>query len=357
MRHIEVATEHHGLACVQALEVGSEVAVPSGALRNPRQVPFGIGNVGRHDKHIVKLRGNYSAFALVLLYTHSVGHAERLALADQCGTRIPFFFSLVGDNVVARAVQNLFGLIHRALNLLKTHDVWVQIAYNFEQTLACDRPKAVYIPRNNVHVPKVHYLECMLRALLIFSAAVLGASCATTQTEQYALAQNPSIQHSTSLRKGANGTVFIQEYVGISSMLGMDRQGSLRRHVLVTADGTQVSHREGGTLHLPSGQIPVPDSLYHLSGLTAVPLLVPQIIELPEGATVRTTASTAPAGDLTEVEWLCSLRTPTQRHYVARYEVTTAELRYAKIRGRWTLESAEYSEREYVQRWNRVPRQ
>lgn len=140
-------------------------------------------------------------------------------------------------------------------------------------------------------------------------------------------------------------------------MLGMDRQGSLRRHVLVTADGTQVSHREGGTLHLPSGQIPVPDSLYHLSGLTAVPLLVPQIIELPEGATVRTTASTAPAGDLTEVEWLCSLRTPTQRHYVARYEVTTAELRYAKIRGRWTLESAEYSEREYVQRWNRVPRQ
>jgi len=139
-------------------------------------------------------------------------------------------------------------------------------------------------------------------------------------------------------------------------MLGMDRQGSLRRHILVTAGESQTSRREGEKLVIPSGIVPVPDSLYHLSGLTTYPLIVPKIASLPSGATARTAASSAPSGDLVEVEWTCTLRTPKQRHYVARYEVTTAELRYAKIRGRWTLESVEYSERSYVQRWNRIPR-
>ncbi|MEY3928168.1 MAG: hypothetical protein RJA97_1175 [Bacteroidota bacterium] len=196
----------------------------------------------------------------------------------------------------------------------------------------------------------------MLRTLLTFSAVLLWASCSSTHSERYALAQNPSIELRTSLRKDAKGYVFIQEYQGISTMLGMDRQGSLRRHILATAGESQTSRREGEKLVIPSGIVPVPDSLYHLSGLTTYPLIVPKIASLPSGATARTTASSAPSGDLVEVEWTCTLRAPKQRHYVARYEVTAAELRYAKIRGRWTLESVEYSERSYVQRWNRIPR-
>jgi len=175
-------------------------------------------------------------------------------------------------------------------------------------------------------------------------------------SERYALAQNPTIELATSLRKDAKGYVFIQKYQGISTMLGMDRQGSLRRHVIFTAGESQTSHREGEKLVIPSGIVPVPDSLYHLSGLTAYPLIVPKIMSLQSGETARTTASSAPSGDLVDVEWTCILRGPKQRHYVARYEVTAAELRYAKIRGRWTLESVEYSEREFVQRWDRIPR-
>lgn len=140
-------------------------------------------------------------------------------------------------------------------------------------------------------------------------------------------------------------------------MIGMDRHGNLQRHVVVTAEGTQASYREGKNLVIPSGSVPVPDSLYHLSGLTSYPLIVPKIRTLILGTTARTTASSAPSGDLVEVEWTCTLRAPKERHYVARYEVTAAELRYAKIRGRWILESVEYSEREYVHRWNRVPHQ
>lgn len=205
-------------------------------------------------------------------------------------------------------------------------------------------------------MPKVHYLDCMLRALLIISAAVFGASCATTQSERYILAQNPSVEFRTHFRKGAKRSTYTQDFQVISTMLVMDSNGSLKRHMLHTLDGTQFSQRSGGRLLIPNGSIEVPDSLYHLSGIPVYPLLVPKINVLPEGSSVRTTASTAPAGDLIEVEWTCTLRTPRQRQYLARYEVTTAELRYAKIRGRWTLESVEYSEREYVQRWNRVPR-
>lgn len=205
-------------------------------------------------------------------------------------------------------------------------------------------------------MPKVHYLECMLRTLQLLFLAALMASCASTHSERYALAQNPRIELQTSVRKSSKGQVFVQEYQGITSMIGMDRYGNLRRHVVMTADGPQASYREGKNLVIPSGSVPVPDSLYHLSGLTAYPLIVPKITSLPAGATARTMASSAPSGDLVEVEWTCTLRAPKQRHYVARYEVTAAELRYAKIRGRWTLESVEYSEREYVQRWNRVPR-
>lgn len=196
----------------------------------------------------------------------------------------------------------------------------------------------------------------MLRTLqLLFVAAAL-ASCASFHSERYALAQNPRIELQTSVRKSTKGQVFVQEYQGITTMIGMDRHGNLRRHVLVTAEGAQTSRRDGEMLLIPSGSVPVPDSLYHLSGLTAYPLIVPKITSLLVGAIARTTASSAPSGDLVEVEWTCTLRAPKERHYVARYEVTAAELRYAKIRGRWTLKSVEYSEREYVQRWNRIPR-
>jgi len=196
----------------------------------------------------------------------------------------------------------------------------------------------------------------MLRSIQLLFLAALMASCASRHSERYAMVQNPRVELQTSIRKSTKGKVFVQEYQGITSMLGMDRHGNLRRHVLVTAEGAQTSRRDGEMLLIPSGSVPVPDSLYHLSGLTAYPLIVPKITSLPAGATARTAASSAPSGDLVEVEWTCTLRAPKERHYVARYEVPAAELRYAKIRGRWTLESVEYSEREYVQRWNRVPR-
>jgi hypothetical protein len=136
----------------------------------------------------------------------------------------------------------------------------------------------------------------------------------------------------------------------------MDPNGSLIQHVISTIEGLQRSQIKDGELLIPNGRISVPDSLYHLSGITAYPLIVPKIKSLSTGAATKTTASTAPSGDLVEIEWLCTRRTPTERHYIARFEVTTAELRYAKTGSRWTLESAEYSEREFVQRWNRIPR-
>jgi hypothetical protein len=196
----------------------------------------------------------------------------------------------------------------------------------------------------------------MLRTLsIVFTAAIL-TSCASSHSERYALAQNPTIELRTTSGRGAQGRVFIQEYQGIASMVGMDRDGNLRRHVLVTAGENHTSLRDGSVLRIPNGTVPVPDSLYHLSGIPAYPLLIQKLKSLAEGSTARITASSAPSGDLVDVEWICTKRTARQRHYIARYEVTTAELRYAKIRGRWTLESAEYSEREYVQRWNRIPR-
>jgi hypothetical protein len=90
--------------------------------------------------------------------------------------------------------------------------------------------------------------------------------------------------------------------------------------------------------------------------LAVLPVLVPELRNLDYGAQHTSRASTAPAGDLVEIQWICSQRNRTERHYVARFEVTTAELRYERRWGRWRLASAEYSEREFVQRWNRIPK-
>jgi hypothetical protein len=136
----------------------------------------------------------------------------------------------------------------------------------------------------------------------------------------------------------------------------MDRRGNLLGHELTAGSQVLSSRRAGSVLILPAGQIPSPDSLYHLSALAVMPLLLPKIQSLPLGLSTQVSASTAPSGDLVSVEWICTARSKRERRYLARYEVTTADLKYTKQRCRWALQSAEYRDREYVQRWNRIPR-
>ncbi|MEY2972093.1 MAG: hypothetical protein RL738_934 [Bacteroidota bacterium] len=195
----------------------------------------------------------------------------------------------------------------------------------------------------------------MLRILLWFFAGGILTACTTRRTEHYALAQNPSVLHSATLHRRPSGAAFKQSYPGITNWVGMDRLGNLRRHQLATGEGIQTSYVDRGELVLPLGRVPAPQDLKHLSSLAVLPLLVPELQRLAQDARYDHPASTAPAGDLVEVEWICTRRTSTERHYVARYEVTTAELRYERRFGRWRLASAEYSEREFVQRWNRIP--
>lgn len=191
--------------------------------------------------------------------------------------------------------------------------------------------------------------------LWVFSALLL-ASCSVRRSDRYALAQNPQVEQKTTLVRRPRSAAFQQSFQDITNGVGMDRNGNLLRHVLTASGHAYPSRREGSQLILPQGSVPAPERLYHLSSLIALPLLVPELRALADRGEWTHFASTAPAGDLVEVRWQCTLRTRNARHYVARYEVTAAELRYAQICGRWTLESAEYSEREFVQRWNRIPR-
>lgn len=196
----------------------------------------------------------------------------------------------------------------------------------------------------------------MHRWLLWVLSVLLLASCSIRRSDRYVLVQNPQVEQKTALVRRPRSAAFHQSFTGIGNWVGMDRHGSLVRHVLTAAGQAYPSRREGNQLILPQGSIPAPEHLYHLSSLMVLPLLVPDLRSLTPDREWRHFATTAPSGDLVEVTWISTLRTPRQRYFVARYEVTTAELRYAKHHGRWTLESAEYSEREFVQRWNRVPR-
>lgn len=196
----------------------------------------------------------------------------------------------------------------------------------------------------------------MLQLARALGATILISACTTVHSERYALVQNGALELRTTLRQRPSSATYLQDFGTIENQTGMDRQGGLRRHVLRSGDQTFASVRRGEELHLPQGIVPAPAKVYHLSTLAALPVLVPELRALGQNSATQTMATTAPSGDMVAVAWTCILRTPKERHYVARYEVTTAELRYAKIRGRWTLESAEYSEREFVQRWNRIPR-
>ncbi|MFZ9155664.1 MAG: hypothetical protein ACO27L_02445 [Schleiferiaceae bacterium] len=196
----------------------------------------------------------------------------------------------------------------------------------------------------------------MLRVLFWLLAGGVLASCGTSHLDRYALDQNPNVTLTTHFRRGPRSAAFTQTFTGIKNEVGMDRHGNLRRHVLWSGATAQSSYREGQELVLPLGRIPAPTSLYHVSSLSVLPLLAPEIRRLAADQECTNQAATAPAGDLVEIQWRCTVHNPRERHYVARYEVTTAELRYERHFGRWRLASAEYSERGFVQRWNRIPR-
>jgi hypothetical protein len=196
----------------------------------------------------------------------------------------------------------------------------------------------------------------MLRGSILLLAAVLASGCSAPQIGWFALEQNPSQIMVLELYRSRGASSFVQSYPGLVNRVEMDRRGNLLRHELTAGSQVLSSRREGFELILPAGQVPSPDSLYHLSALAALPLLLPKIQSLPLGSSAQVSASTAPSGDLVSVEWLCTARSKRERRYLARYEVTTADLRYAKRRGQWALQSGEYRDREYVQRWNRIPR-
>jgi hypothetical protein len=196
----------------------------------------------------------------------------------------------------------------------------------------------------------------MLRGFILLLAAMLASGCSAPQIGRFALEQNPSQIMTLELYRSRSSSRFVQSYPGLVNRVEMDRRGNLLGHELTAGSQVLSSRRAGSVLILPAGQIPSPDSLYHLSALAVMPLLLPKIQSLPLGSSAQVSASTAPSGDLVSVEWLCTARSKRERRYLARYEVTTADLRYANQRGRWALQSAEYRDREYVQRWNRIPR-
>jgi hypothetical protein len=196
----------------------------------------------------------------------------------------------------------------------------------------------------------------MLRGFILLLAAVLASGCSAPQIGRFALDQNPSQIMTLELYRSRSSSRFVQSYPGLVNRVEMDRRGNLLRHELTAGSQVLSSRREGFVLILPEGQVPSPDSLYHLSAIAALPLLLPKIQSLPLGLSTQVSASTAPSGDLVSVEWLCTARSKRERRYLARYEVTTADLKYTKQRCRWALQSAEYRDREYVQRWNRIPR-
>ena len=196
----------------------------------------------------------------------------------------------------------------------------------------------------------------MLRGSILLLAAVLASGCSAPPIGRFALEQNPSQIMTMELYRSRSTWSFVQSYPVLVNRVEMDRRGNLLGHELTAGSQVLSSRREGSELILPAGRVPSPDSLYHLSALTALPLLLPKIQSLSLGSSAQVSASTAPSGDLVVIEWTCTARSNSERRYLARYEVTTADLRYTKQRGRWALQSAEYREREYVQRWNRIPR-
>jgi hypothetical protein len=196
----------------------------------------------------------------------------------------------------------------------------------------------------------------MLRGFILLLAAVLASGCSAPQIGRFALDQNPSQIMTLELYRSRSSSRFVQSYPGLVNRVEMDRRGNLLGHELTAGSQVLSSRRAGSVMILPAGQIPSPDSLYHLSAIAALPLLLPKIQSLPLGLSTQVSASTAPSGDLVSVEWICTARSKRERRYLARYEVTTADLKYTKQRGRWALQSAEYRDREYVQRWNRIPR-
>jgi hypothetical protein len=196
----------------------------------------------------------------------------------------------------------------------------------------------------------------MLRGFILLLAAVLASGCSAPQIGRFALEQNPSQIMTMELYRSRCASRFVQSYPGLVNRVEMDRRGNLLGHELTAGSQVLSSRRAGYELILPAGQIPSPDSLYHLSALAVMPLLLPKIQSLPLGLSTQVSASTAPSGDLVSVEWICTARSKRERRYLTRYEVTTADLKYTKQRGRWALQSAEYRDREYVQRWNRIPR-
>lgn len=69
MGHIQIATQHQGLALVQAAQVGPEIHVPGLAVVQTHQTTAGIGHIRRDQEESLKLSSDNPTLFIMFLFT------------------------------------------------------------------------------------------------------------------------------------------------------------------------------------------------------------------------------------------------------------------------------------------------
>ena len=144
MCHIHVPAADHRLLLLQLQKIGKEIPLPFHAVFQPAKLGLGIGRVHGHQIKILHLGGDHTAFLVMLFYSKSVGHGQRLLLREYGGSGIAFAVGIVPVLMIARKFQ--LHLILLAFGLLQTENICVQLCKALLKALGDTCADSIYVP-------------------------------------------------------------------------------------------------------------------------------------------------------------------------------------------------------------------
>ena len=144
MGHVQVPTEDDGFLGFQLLDVGQESFFPRHAVIQTAEFVLRIGHIDSDEVEMLHLKGNDTAFVVVLIHSYSIGNRQGLVTGKDSSARIAFLFGIVPIGLITGELEVELSGLH--LGFLQAEEVGIEFVKYISEAFVATGAKAVYIP-------------------------------------------------------------------------------------------------------------------------------------------------------------------------------------------------------------------
>ena len=145
MGHIQVTTYDDGLLGIETLQIVLEIILPFHAVVKTAQFILRIGCIDGDEEEIRHLKGDDTAFMVVLVNTDAISDVLGLMAGEDGCSAIAFFLRIIPITLVAFKLKVELSFLH--LCFLQTEEVGIQLTEGIAEALALTGTKTVNVPR------------------------------------------------------------------------------------------------------------------------------------------------------------------------------------------------------------------